>query len=288
MKNVESILSAMGLNKALIGAELGTMQRLGIPFADFERLRRSMPHALFVDASQLLWRLRSVKSQCELDAMREAIDLTNRARENVYTNLGDGMTERGVTQAVTAELARLGSEPGGYVIARHLDSPLPQHDRLFRSGEVLYIDAGAVVRGYVADCCRCVALGRIDEQRREGFQLLWEVQQAALRPVKAGERIAAISSAYRTEIKRFRNLYSEIKFGSLSDYIGHGIGMEVCEPPSLCEAEGNVVLQEGATLMIEPSFGWRDDFYINEEPIVVTAKGYELLGTQAPRDLRVV
>jgi Xaa-Pro aminopeptidase len=288
MKYLESVLASMGLSKCRIGAELGTMQKLGIPFQDFERLRSSMPNALFVDASDLLWRLRSVKSCRELEAMREAIALTDRARDSVYRNLGVGMTELGVTQAMTAELARLGSEPGGYVVARHLDSPVPQHDRLFRAGEVLYIDAGAVVRGYVADCCRCVALQRMDELRREGFQILWEIQQAALRQVRAGQRPVAIIHAYRAAVERFKNIHPDIQFGTLSDYIGHGIGMEVCEPPSLGGAESHAVLEEGMTLMIEPSFARREDFYINEEPIVVTETGYELLGPLAPREIRSV
>jgi len=56
----------------------------------------------------------------------------------------------------------------------------------------------------------------------------------------------------------------------------------------LVEGEGDVVLEEGMTFMIEPSFGWREDLYINEEPIVVTSKGYDLLGVIAPREIRIV
>jgi Xaa-Pro aminopeptidase len=288
MKQIRESLTTVGLDRGRIGAELGIMQRLGIPLVDFEWLRSSLPNAVFVDASEILWRLRSIKSRRELEAMREANALTDAAREQVYANLEPPKTEFGITQAMYAELARLGSEPGGYVVARHMDTPIPQVERVFQPGDILYIDAGAVVRGCVADCCRSVALNRVSDQRREGFRMLWDVQQEALRPVKAGESVRTVIDAYEAELRRLDKIHSDFRWGSLSGFIGHGIGMNAGEPPMLVEGEGDVVLEEGMTLMIEPSFGWREDLYINEEPIVVTSNGYDLLGVIAPREIRIV
>jgi Xaa-Pro aminopeptidase len=285
---IRDVLLTLGLKQGRIGAELGIMQRLGMPFLDFESLRHLMPDAQFVDASQLLWGLRSVKSARELNVMRKAIALTEAARECVYANFRAGQTEFELTQAVYAELARLGSEPGGYVIARHLDASCAQPERPFQPGEVLYIDAGAIFRGYVADCCRSVALNRLNERRREGFRILWDVQQEALGAVKAGASVEAIVHSYQMILHRLREKHLTIRLGSLPGFIGHGVGMEVCEPPNLIDAEAATLLEEGMTLMIEPSFGWDGDWYINEEPVAVTADGYELLGPPAPREIRVV
>jgi hypothetical protein len=42
------------------------------------------------------------------------------------------------------------------------------------------------------------------------------------------------------------------------------------------------------TLMVEPSFRWDDDWYITEEAVVVTAEGYHLLSTPAPREIPII
>jgi Xaa-Pro aminopeptidase len=281
-------LLTLGLEHGRIGAELGTMQRLGMPFLDFDRLRSSMPTAVFIDASSLLWELRLIKSDNELEVMRRAISLTDAARECVYAGFKEGQTEFELTQLLYAELATLGSEPGGYVIAKHLDASSAQPERPFQPGDVLYIDAGGIFRGYVADCCRSVAVNRLNDGRREGFRMLWEVQQEALGAVKAGVSVEEVIDAYRTLLRRLQEKHAEIRLGSLPGFIGHGIGMEVCEPPNLIEPEKEVILEEGMALMIEPSFGWREDWYINEEPVVVTSTGYTLLGAPAPREIRII
>src|SRR5207247_1418537 len=143
-----------------------------IPLSDWEWLRQSLKHASFHDCSRILWSLREIKSPLELDVMRRALAITDAARKKVYDALECGKSEHEVTQEVYAQLARMGSEPGGYVVARHLDAPTADEDRAFEAGDIIYIDAGGVIKGYAADCCRSVALQRLDPHRAKGFRML--------------------------------------------------------------------------------------------------------------------
>jgi Xaa-Pro dipeptidase len=288
MRTIRDSLQERGLARGRIGAELGFMQRLGVPVSDWEALRRSMQDARFCDAGPILWSLREIKSPLELDVMRRALSLTDAARQKVFDALRPGMSEHEVTQEVYAQLAREGSEPGGYVMAKHLDAPAADEARAFEAGDIIYIDAGGVTKGYAADCCRSVALQRVDSRTAEGFRMLWDLQHEVLDAVKAGVLVRSIVALYDRQLKRLANYTSGIQVGSLANFVGHGIGMEVCEPPNLIAEDGEYILKEGSTLMVEPSFRWGNDWYITEEAVMVTSDGYELLSVPAPREIPII
>ena len=64
---LKAIWEELGLNTGRIGAELGTEQRLGLPYTDFVRMTQELPGADFIDASDLFWGLRMVKSDAEVE-----------------------------------------------------------------------------------------------------------------------------------------------------------------------------------------------------------------------------
>ncbi|HAI85838.1 MAG TPA: hypothetical protein DCL63_02465, partial [Firmicutes bacterium] len=80
----------------VIGCELGYEQRLGLPLRAWEEIVSAFPSARFVDASELLWRLRVVKSPAEVDCLRKACQATSKAFEVCYSQAGEGWTEEQV------------------------------------------------------------------------------------------------------------------------------------------------------------------------------------------------
>ena len=76
---LRDLLLDMGLQNATIGAELGQDQRLWFPVQEFLRLQESMESARFVDAADILWRLRMIKSPEEIELIRKACQINGRA-----------------------------------------------------------------------------------------------------------------------------------------------------------------------------------------------------------------
>src|SRR5262249_8198815 len=92
-----------------IGMELGYEQRLGISVADYEALRARFPDRRLVDASEVLWGLRMVKSPAELARTARAVEITDQAFARVFPDLRPGMTEREIVGRLHGEMARLGA-----------------------------------------------------------------------------------------------------------------------------------------------------------------------------------
>lgn len=118
------VLSALPGRFGLVGFELGTEMRLGMPTLDYLQLRQGCSACSFVDASPLLWTLRSVKSPAELERIARAARLTGEALRPGHLTDAVGQTETEVARAFKVRALRagldevgylaLGSGPGGY------------------------------------------------------------------------------------------------------------------------------------------------------------------------------
>ncbi len=97
---LRDLLIDMGLQNATIGAELGLDQRLWFPVQEFLRLQESMESARFVDAAEILWRLRMIKSPEEIELIRKAGQINGRALRRAFSELKEGDTEKDVARWV--------------------------------------------------------------------------------------------------------------------------------------------------------------------------------------------
>ena len=149
-------------NSARIGAELGHEQRMGMPVGDYLAVVQALPQARFVDAGDLIVRLRMVKTPEEVAYMREAAAVTGRARQRLFREIVPGMTERDVVRRLRQLILEEGGDRTSFV---HLIAGSPashtQHhlDRPLEKGSLLYVDAGAYVRYHTIDYARFATLG---------------------------------------------------------------------------------------------------------------------------------
>jgi Xaa-Pro aminopeptidase len=81
---IKEVMNEKGLAKGVIGAELGYEQRLGISYNDFEKLKKEISSAKFLDASGIIWELRMVKSRSEIERIRKACEITSKAYEKCF------------------------------------------------------------------------------------------------------------------------------------------------------------------------------------------------------------
>ncbi len=107
LSKVTEIMSSLGMAEGKIGWELGYEQRLGIPYLEFEELRKQMDKCQFVDGTDIIWSLRLVKSEFEIECIRKACDATSFALDKVFTTMHEGMKETEIVRSLFSYMMEL-------------------------------------------------------------------------------------------------------------------------------------------------------------------------------------
>lgn len=125
---------------------------------------------------------------------------------------------------------------------------IPSAKRIIKDGDIVSIDAGIDLNGFISDSCHSVLVGNVKPEVRKLDQVTLECLAAGIAACKAGNRISDISNA-------IYNIAEKHGYGVVYDYCGHGVGLEVHEDPSIpnCPSHGpNPRIQPGMVLAIEP------------------------------------
>jgi Xaa-Pro aminopeptidase len=277
-----------GLASGRIGCEFGAAQRLGMPLTDFRALEQLLPAARFVDAGDLLWLLRRVKSEAELAYLRRAVEITSQAVAETLRAVRSGWTERDVYQHLASGVLRLGAERVGYMPvnadARGPDSLTggPTARRL-EPGRMVYMGAGCAYRAYWADQVRVFVVGRASDHQRRMYDVVQRAFDRCLGMIGPGVPVRDVMQQSLAELEASGGGQYAGRLGR----IGHGTGLDLSEPPSI-NLEDPTVLQAGMVLYLEPNFVTPEGNFLVEEVIAITAKGCEVLSTRAPRELPVI
>ncbi len=283
---IHATLREMGLAEARIGMELGFEQCLDIPVLDFLQLRHDLPAARFVDAADILWQLRMVKSQAEIACLSKACEITSRCYEECLPQIRAGMTELDVFHLLAGKTYELGGESPWAVILSgegnyDFVSKAPT-SRVLQQGDMVWIDSGCSVSGYWSDFGRAAVLGGPTPQQRHAQQAIHEITILGVEMVRPGIRASEIAKACNTELEKLDFAYTSCISG-LASRVGHGIGLAVTELPHVSECN-DTILEPGMVITVEPGVATKYGTFHVEEDVLVTERGYELLSL-ASREL---
>jgi len=280
---VMAIASELQLTDGPIGMELGSEHRLGLTIQEFAELTSVFSPTPLVDVGDLLWDLRIIKSEPEIELLRESGRIAAAAFERCFQTLRAGITEAEVASAMGETIAAEGGRAGFFIATSgngsyDRTSGLPR-ERALEKGDMFWCDLGVVYRGYWTDHCRAATIGVAKEGQRDGWNAVTELTKGVVRQVRAHitppELVAHLNSDA---------MQRGLSFNFAAGRIGHGIGLMSTEPPSVASYDSTELL-EGMTIAIEP--GWSDQelgTFIAEENLVVRTDGPELL-TVTPREL---
>ncbi len=244
------------------------------------RLRRGLLKPL---EEPLVQPLRMVKDPDELAILREAALAGCRLFDHILTVLRPGLPEIEVAAELEYQARRLGAEGMSFetIVASGLRSALP-HGRatsnpLPRRG-FLTLDFGIILKGYCSDMTRTVFLGSPKAGERSAYQAVLEAQEAGVAAVSAGAICGDVDEAARS-VLRSRGLADAFTHST-----GHGVGLEIHEPPRLGAGQATW-LQAGMVVTVEPGIYMPGNFGIRiEDMVAVTRSGGEVL-TPAPKAL---
>ena len=281
------VVKERGAAEGAIGCEFGTGQRMGMPLSDLQALERRLPKARFVDAGDLFWGLRLLKSPAEITYIRRAVEINNQAVAKGLLAVKEGWTERELYRELATNVLALGADRPGYIPV-NADARGPESltggptDRRLQAGRMVYIDTGCTYRGYWADVARVFAVTRATDHQRKMYGVVHRAVERSLRAIRPGAPVADIMRAALAEFEAANVLRYTGRLGR----IGHGAGLDLTEPPSI-KLDDPAVIQPGMVLYVEPNFVTEEGHFILEEDVVVTRDGAEVLSARAPADLPI-
>jgi Xaa-Pro aminopeptidase len=241
-----------------------------VSFAGYERLRGGSIEP--VPRRGLVERLRAVKDDDELGAIKRACEITDRVFERLVEERFVGRSERDLSWTIEQLFHDEGAETVAFetIVASGPNSARPHGratDRQISRGETVIVDTGCVVGGYASDYTRTFTTGFVEGPIKEAYALVLAAQQAGFDALRAGVRGIDADAAAR------RVVDGTAFAGMFGHGLGHGLGLEVHEAPRL-STESTDTLAAGNVVTVEPGIYLEGRAGIRiEDNVVVTDDG---------------
>lgn len=211
--------------------------------------------------------LRSVKDEYELDCIKKAQAIAERAFEDILSFIHEGVTERQIALELNRLMFEYGAEDLSFeTIALSGENTSMPHgvpsDKPVKNGEFVLMDYGAVYKGYHSDMTRTICVGEPDEEMRKVYNIVLEAQTAAINAAHAG-----MTGHELDEIAR--SIISDAGYDSCFGHsLGHGVGLEIHERPN-ASPNNMLPLNEGAVVTVEPGIYIAGRFGVRIEDFVI-------------------
>ena len=275
------------LNKAI--AEFG-VKTLGyeedyLTAAELFRYEKNL-NARLVPMNEKINGFRATKEDWELDLMRKAQAITDKAFSEVITRIKSGMTELELQAELIYCLYKNGATGLAFdpIVVSGPNTSMPHGvagERVICEGDFVTLDFGALYQGYCSDMTRTVAVGFATEEMEKVYNTVLEAQLAGLAVSKAGVAGCEVDAAARKVI-------GDAGYG---EYFGHGyghsLGLEIHESPSP-NGRNQQPMPENAVCSAEPGIYLPGKVGVRIEDVVIfKADGHENI-TFSPKNLIIV
>lgn len=259
-------------------------KKVGINFSRishkfYKDLIDKLENVEFVDIGEMISEIRAVKYKDEIETIRKAIQITQKAFENALNYLKAGITEKQFAAKLEYEMKMLGAEKVAFptIVASGYRGALPHgraSDKIIEDGELVVIDFGAVYNSYCGDITRTVAVGNINEKQYEVYEVVKKAQEEAVKKMRAGMSGQEID-------KIARDIIDSAGYGkNFGHSLGHGVGIEVHEAPSLSPRNSKPIPSD-VVVTVEPGIYLSGNFGVRiEDDVLLTKDGAVLLSKQ--------
>ena len=199
-----------------------------------------------------------LKTDAEIEAMRRAGRLVGETLQELAALVRPGVNVRDLNTYVERKYARLGVIPTfkGYLgypdvvcvsVNEQLVHGIPR-SRILLEGDIVSIDLGATVDGWVGDAALTVGCGSISPPAQRLLDVTREALAAGIAVARAGVRKGDIGAAIQAVIE-------DAGYGVVRNYVGHGVGRAMHEPPQMPNygrPGAGMVMRKGMVIALEP------------------------------------
>ena len=256
-----------------------------VTYATFNQINDLIPCEL-VPVTGLVEKLREVKTDDEIALIKEAINITEKAYDYILGFVKPGVTEIEVANELDFYMRKEGAQSVSFdtIVASGLRSAMPHgvaSEKVIEEGDMVTIDFGCYYNGYVSDMTRTFAVGDPGDELKEIYEIVYQANKKVNESAKAGMTGAELDAIARDYI-------AEHGYGpQFGHTLGHGIGLEVHEGPSLSFRNeeklvvNNIVTNEPGIYV--PGLGG----VRIEDDLVIKENGVEVLMT-TPKELIIL
>lgn len=258
-----------------------------ISYAAYAELKEGLRlGAALISTANLVENERMVKSASEIARIRASVETNSRALERAVKKITKRTTESELAGEIEYQMRKLGAEKPSFdtiVASGERSALIHAHPtgKVVARDQLLLIDMGAMQDGYASDMTRTLHIGSSRPKARKLYKAVLEAQLAAIDAVRENVAASAVDQRARDVLKRH----------GLEQYFvhstGHGLGLEIHEPPRLGKRD-ITRLKAGMAITIEPGA------YIEgfggvriEDTVVVTKTGCEVL-TPTPKEMTII
>ncbi|MFO7996201.1 MAG: Xaa-Pro peptidase family protein [Dehalococcoidia bacterium] len=289
-----------------------------LPVRYYLALRRGCPEADFLDISELVRKVRMVKSEYEISQIRKACEILNLVMLQAQTSIRPGMTELEVDALLVASARRMGHQGllrmRGYnqemfsahvfcgktaTVSPTMNVPLGglgttpaiaqgASFNVISENQPLIIDFGVGINGYVTDMTRTFVIGKLPQKLKQAYSVAKEIKDFMEQWVTPGRSWSQLYEEAWELARRmgYRDHFMGYK-GHQVAFVGHGIGLEIDEYPVIAPGFDEE-FRENMVFALEPKLVFPDVGAVGvEDDYLVTETGMERLTTYSDQVLTI-
>jgi len=234
---------------------------------------------------------RRIKDAAEIRVISKASRILDKLYEICEDEIKAGLSERDLQAKLIYEAMKMGANPPSYkstlnplIVAGGPNGALPHAevtDRKFRKGDMIVVDLTLRHAGYIADATRTFALGSATAEMKKVYGIVQESQKAGLAAAKSGATCGLVDAACRDLIAE--RGYEKFFIHST----GHGIGLDVHEPPWL-RIKNAEVLKPNMAVTVEPGIYLENKFGVRIEDSIIVSDGRPQVLNRFTKDLVIL
>ena len=268
---VKTVVRKAGIRRLAVEADSMTL-------ALRDKLAEALPKVELLSTSGLVEQQREIKDRYEIQEIREAVRLAEKAFGVIRAGLCGEQTERQIAHELEHQIRRFGGVGCSFrpIVAVGARAALPHAvpgDQRVGDDPLLLLDWGATARLYMSDLTRVLVTARISPKLERIYGVVLKAQEAAIAAIRPGAVMSEVDAVAR-------NVITEAGYGKQFGHgLGHGFGLEIHEAPRLA-ANQDRPLKAGMIVTVEPGI------YVPkwggvriEDDILVTRGGHESLSS---------
>jgi Xaa-Pro aminopeptidase len=276
---VKKIIAEEGLHSVAFESSHLTCMQL-------DKLKADNTGVEFIAVAEELEKMNMIKTEDELGKIKKAAEITDRVFNKILEIIKPGMKEKDVSAEISYWHKKFGAEMDSFdaIVASGWRGSLPHgraSDKVIESGEMVTLDFGCIYEGFCSDLTRTISIGEPPDEMKKIYSVVQQAQQKAIDFAKAGVTTKELDNAAREFI------YSNGYKGKFGHGLGHGLGIEVHEMPSVSQ-KMDMKLPENVVVTIEPGI------YVEglggvriEDDVILKNGGCEVINT-SPKDLIIL
>ncbi len=256
-----------------------------ITYQEYAAMKEALAGIALADSGDILSAGRLIKEEEEIRLLQRVAEIGDQVLASIEKYLKPGITEKELAREIDYAFLKLGAEGVSFptIVAAGKNGAKPHakpSDYAFAVGDFVTIDMGGRYEGYCGDMTRTFAIGFADDRHRELYELVLRAQDYAEKHIRPGMTAGEADALAR-------NILTEAGYGAyFSHSLGHGVGLEIHEAPSLRPGD-DYILRPGNVITIEPGVYIGDFGGVRiENTVLVTEKGTVPLN-HYPKTLRI-